>query len=137
LASVSRSVAWIDFFQPQPQPLHYPSHVRQADRLAEAAKLGLQLAQDDIRLVLNQSAHPLAIDPALNTALRRARGRPCLPLRRRHLERPANTHPKALSQLAQRPFAGSMSFQQLLPQIITVRTRHLQRVRQKMLLAKN
>jgi len=55
-------------FSAATQPLHYPSHVRQADRLADAAKLGLQLAQDDIRLVLNQSAHPLAIDPARSTA---------------------------------------------------------------------
>ena len=94
LASVSRSLAWTDFFQTQPQLLHDPGHVCQADRLPGLLKLGLQLAQEDIGLALDQAAYPFRIDPTAGSTLENAHRRPSLSLCRRYLERPANVTPK-------------------------------------------
>ena len=84
LASMSLSEAYSDFFPAASQTPEDATHVRQTHWDAFPGQGSDQLAQHDLRLLPDQRAHPLGIDPAYWPTItpRRLRPRAGLPMRR-------------------------------------------------------
>ena len=129
LASVSRSTAWSDFFQPQPQPLQQMPYPSKTERNAGiAVQLHLQLSQRQIRL----RGHPvhylmLCLDTGPQFTARVVRNplglASAVPLRRNFLG-PAQAHQEAIRKLLQRLLALIVGQQKLTAQVISIWLRH-------------
>jgi hypothetical protein len=100
LASVSRSVAWIDFFQPQAKPVQNPRQMRDANRRARLQQLLPQLTQHDVRALLHQTPHQIVVDAAWTTPALLGWPEPTLGAQfdRVDLRHPAIAHPEPLRQ---------------------------------------
>jgi len=129
LASVSRSVAWTDFFPPQIQPLQYVAYL--GDAQPHPALFGqdvLQLRQCPVGTIfdrfkesgLNWSIHEAERPMPLLDPLRL----PALPLLPEDLLHPAQAYPKPVRQLTLRALAPCMRCQYFPSQIVVVGSRH-------------